>query len=142
MQLRKTRRPYGLPVSIAPLIDVVFLLIIFFMTVSRFTRVEVEALTLPEAEKGEKAKPIEPGHLIVNVHKDGRIVVAGAAHTIESLGRMLAARVEEHGADNLTVVLRGDRDADWKSAASILRACAERGIARVRVAVVEPGAEP
>jgi len=140
MRLRKARRTYGSEINIAPLIDVVFLLIIFFMTVSQFTRVEVEDLTLPEAEKGEKPKKLGPGRLIVNVRKDGRIVVSGRALSVESLERLLAEELKDRRPEDLTVLLRGDKDMAWKTAAAVMQACAAKGIARVRVAVVEPGA--
>ena len=45
MRLHRAKREYGCQINIAPLIDVVFLLIIFFLTVSHITQVRVEALS-------------------------------------------------------------------------------------------------
>jgi len=44
VRLHRAKREYGCQINIAPLIDVVFLLIIFFLTVSHITQVRVEAL--------------------------------------------------------------------------------------------------
>ena len=140
MQLRKTKRTYGCEINIAPLIDVVFLLIIFFMTVSQITRVEAEDLTLPEARQGEAPKETPAGRFIVNVHQDGRIVVAGRTRSIASLQDMLAGELAERSADEITVLVRGDRDTPWERVSEIMRACAAQGIGRVRVAVIEPDA--
>ncbi len=140
MRLRKVKRTYGCEINIAPLIDVVFLLIIFFMTVSQISRVEVEDLALPEAEKGETPQRAPAGRFIVNVHKDGRIVVAGRTRSITALQGMLGRELEERSPEDLTVLLRGDQETRWEDIAEIMRVCAGRGIGRVRVAVTEPDA--
>ena len=57
MRLRKRKPEYGCEINIAPLIDVVFLLIIFFLTVSHITQLQVEPLSLPEAEEGPEEAP-------------------------------------------------------------------------------------
>ena len=140
MQLRKTKRTYGCEINIAPLIDVVFLLIIFFMTVSQISRVEVEDLVLPEAAAGQPRPPVR--RLIVNVHATGRRVVSGQDQSMASLVRMLADAVNEPGGRELSVLVRADREADWAHVAEVMQACAANGIGRVRVAVSEPGAGP
>jgi biopolymer transport protein ExbD len=139
VRLHRAKRQYGCEVNIAPLIDVVFLLIIFFLTVSRIGRVQVEALTLPEATEGQKSEPLDSGRVIVNVHKDGRIVVAGQTLEMDELEQMLRTEYNTFGADNLSVVLRGDREALWARISGIMRTLAEIGIDQISVAVLEPG---
>ena len=141
MRLHKAQRRYGCEISIAPLIDVVFLLIIFFMTISQISKVEVEKLALPEARAGEISEPEPPGPFIVNVHQDGRIVMAGREETIGELGKLLTRQVEKHGADKVTVLIRGDRDTPWERVSDVMRACAALGIGKVKVAVVESGGD-
>ena len=138
MRLHKARRSYGCEINIAPLIDIVFLLIIFFMIVSQITRVEVENLELPEAKKGEDPKPVRPSHFVINVQKDGRVAMFGQALSIASLQGLLAEQVRGRQPDEISVVVRGDRTAPWRAVAGILRACAANRISRVRVAVIEP----
>ena len=140
MRLSKRVRPYGAVINIAPLIDIVFLLIIFFMTVSQMTKMEVEEVTLPEAREGKQPVELATGRLIINLRKDGRIVMAGQTCSPTILRRILAREVKERGKEELSVLVRGDREAPWKRAAAILRACAQLGIDRVHVAVIEPGA--
>lgn len=141
MVLRKRRRDYGNEVNIAPLIDVVFLLIIFFMTVSQVTRVEVESLDLPEAKTGEEVKDALAGRLVISVHKDGQITVSERTHTLQSLQSLLTAEVKRRGSANIRVLIRGDRKSSWGVIGAIMSACAKRGNSRVRVAVVEPGSD-
>jgi biopolymer transport protein ExbD len=141
MRLRRTRRHVGWEVSIAPLIDVVFQLIIYGLVVSLIAKVECEDIALPQARKGEEGKEALALRLVINVRKNGQIVVGGQGHTAESLQPVLAgesARAKNESG-TLTVLVRGDRETDWKYIAQVMSACAAGGISRVHVAVVEPG---
>ena len=139
MRLHKRRRSYGCEINLAPLIDIVFLLIIFFMTVSQISRVQVETVNLPEAESGERSKPLLSGRLVVNVHKDGRISVLGRNRSLAAFRALLAEVVRGRNPDDIAVLVRGDRELPWDTAGAILKACAAQGIYRARVAVVRPG---
>ena len=139
MKLTKLKRPVGCEVNMAPLIDLTFLLIIFFMTVSQISRVEVQSLNLPEAQSG-KSKTLQlSGKVIVNVPKDGRIIVSGRNCTLSSLDSHLAKVVAQRGAEKVSVLVRGDRDISWETAGSVLKVASARGIKNVRVAVVKAG---
>jgi len=137
MRLRKTQTRHGCEINIAPLIDVVFLLIIFFMAISQISRVDIEKVKLPEATESDP--PAKPGRLIVNVLADGQIIVSGRSNTLASLNHILASGVRESGAAELSVLIRADRQTHWEYVGRIMRACADRGISRVKVSVCEPG---
>jgi len=143
MRLRKTRRTFGCEINIAPLIDVVFLLIIFFMTVAQISKVEVEAIEVPPVEGGgEDQKPVT---VMINVLEDGQIIISGKTHTLESVGALLAKMAGEVDPAKVTVLLRGDRKLPWRTAGAILAACASQGVGNVNVAVRSPealGADP
>lgn len=140
MRLRKPRRRVRCEINIAPLIDVVFLLIIFFMAVSQMTRVEGEPVKLPEAEEGESKEELPAGLVVINVYPDGRLVVFNQAHTLSSLNQLLTGDVRERGAGAVSVLIRADTNTPWEKVGAIMRACAAQGVAKVRVAVVEPEA--
>ena len=62
-------------IQIAPLIDVMILLLAFFVISWKFSRFETEIdISLPAAEEGQ-ALNREYNEIVVNVHKDGRVVV-------------------------------------------------------------------
>ena len=125
--------------NIAPMIDVVFLLIIFFMTVSTLTRVEGESVDLPEAEEMETQSELSLGRIIINVKPDGGIIVSGREETLASLSVLLGEEVEQRGADKVSVLIRGDRNADWEDVGRVMQTCATHGIDAVTVAAIEPG---
>jgi biopolymer transport protein ExbD len=133
MRLTKAKRRYGVHVGISPLIDVVFLLIIFFMTFSQLQKMEVEVIELPEAKAAKDAETADQqGQLIVNVKVDGSVVVEGKLLTAESLEVILKSRDI-----NASVLVRADRELAWEKASGVLALCRELGIRRVRVAVQE-----
>ena len=134
MRLSKARRQPAWEINIAPLIDVVFLLIIFFMTVSQITRVEVVPLELPEAAMTELP---QTGRLVINVLDDGRISVDGRKHTVDSLNKMLSVGAATRKPGDVSVLIRGDRSLPWSEASRIFQACTTNRIDRVHIAVNE-----
>jgi biopolymer transport protein ExbD len=78
--------------DIAPLVDVVFLLLVFFMLTSTFSRPEAIEVVLPEADSGETVDetPIE-----VVLDRDGGVRRGGAAVTLEELQAGITARLAE-----------------------------------------------
>ncbi len=140
MRLHKTRRAYGCELNMTPMIDVIFQLLIFFMCVSSFTRVAIEKLTLPDAKKGEPGEDFKPGRVIVNVTKEGRMTVMGdACADRAALAEALKRRTEGQKIEDVSVVVRVDRDCPWDRAGVALLACKDSKISRVRVAVVPAG---
>jgi len=138
VRLHRAKREYGSEINIAPLIDVVFLLIIFFLTVSHITQVRVEALSLPEAAEADKSKYLASGHFIINVHKNGRVVVSGETYETDSLELMLRAEQQNMSSGGLSVLLRGDREALWARMSEIMQVLTKLGINQINVAVLEP----
>ena len=141
MRLTKTRRKFGCEINITPLIDIVFLLIIFSMVVSQFTKLEVEKLDLPTAQKGQPPRAGGDGRVVVNVRREGGIVVSGRRHSARSLAGLLAVEAERRGPRNVRVLIRSDRRTPWAAVAGILQACAARRIDRIQVAVTGPRGE-
>jgi biopolymer transport protein ExbD len=139
MRLRKRKHEYGCEINIAPLIDVVFLLIIFFLTVSHITQLQVEPLSLPEAEEGQKPNEQELSRIIINVHKDGQILALGKIQNTELLQQMLLDEIGRSGRDKMSILLRGDRETRWARISEIMQVCTANGIRRISVAVTEPG---
>ena len=133
MRLYTAKRQIGCEVNIAPLIDVVFLLIIFFLTVSHITEVQVEPLALPEARDVEDENRILAGQLVINVLQDGAILISGKSHTNDTLMDMLSS-TDPNG---LSVVIRADRDTPWSKVSDILKGCSARGIDKAKLAVIE-----
>ncbi len=137
MRLRKRLHLSGIEINIAPLIDVVFLLIIFFMVISQFTQIEIEALDLPEARQGDHPTDPLDRQIIINVHMDGRIMIAGTNYTLDSFGQLLQAKLTKYIATEISVLIRADQQTPWGKISEIMEVCASQAVIQVRVAVVD-----
>ena len=137
--MRLYRREHDRPcrINIASLIDVVFLLIIFFMTVSQVSRSEAENLELPKAVQSQPDDKSQLKRLVVNVRQDGLIVMFDSELSLEAAEKLLVDEMTQYGRENIIVLIRADRQTDWQQVAAVMQICTNNGIARVRVAVIE-----
>lgn len=122
-----------LVIDLTPMIDVVFLLLIFFLAATTFASEEVELdLRLPEAKSGQPATA--GGQIVVNVFADGRLSVEGREVTLEALRQKLAAAIARD--KQQAVVVRGDRQAQFGVGLQVLDACRLAKVAKVDFAAL------
>ena len=117
-----------------PMIDVTFLLLIFFMTVNQMSRTNKEAIPLPAA-KGTQDQ--SEGNLTINIDLAGQIIVSANPVSLTELVGMLdrAVREARNQPDNVTIVLRAHRDGDCRTVNEVVRTLNKLQIKRVRMAV-------
>ena len=137
MRLRKSYRRPTCELGVAPLIDVVFLLIIFFMTVSQLTRVGGEPVQLPEARTHELDEEMPAGIIVITIQRNGQISVDGESHTSDTLGKLLSAATRGKPANSVPVLIRADAYSLWDQVGQVMRVCAANQLTKVRVAVTE-----
>ena len=116
--------------QMAPLIDVVFLLLIFFITVTTFDKTERVDVRLAYAKTAEKYEKGEDT-LVVNVTERGDILVGEHLFlTKRALQDYMQRLVEEFGV-GWKVAIRADRDARSKEVNNVYRAAANVGLTRI-----------
>tara|TARA_R110002096_G_scaffold403766_4_gene601376 strand:+ start:11473 stop:11886 length:414 start_codon:yes stop_codon:yes gene_type:complete len=136
MKFREHSTPKQAEMQLAPMIDVVFLLLIFFIVSWNFARFEAEVnISVPEAKTAEQT-PRTPGEIIINVTKDGDIKINSQILDQSELLEKLT-RVAELFKDQ-PVILRGDRDANFAAVMVVLDTCQEAGIWNVAFAAEKP----
>jgi biopolymer transport protein ExbD len=123
------------------MIDVVFLLIIFFMCVTEMTKMEVEAsITLPEAIKAIPDKGTTE-RVVVNVTRDGTYRLMMKSYDKEALmNHLKRVALTNRGADGLSTVavkIRGDADVSYKYVQYVLMCCMEAKIWQVSFGVAQ-----
>ena len=129
----KPKRRYGF--NMTPMIDVVFLLIIFFLVSSHLARQEnLMELPLPVAESGADDIDQQTPRVTINIKDDGSAWLGGRAVTPERLKSQLSQLRSERG-DQLEVRIRTSRDAPYASVEPVMLACTESGIWNVTFAV-------
>ncbi len=115
-----------LSIELTPLIDMVFLLLIFFLVATTFRQEEREMqIALPFASSSAPISAMAR-ELIVNVAADGAIIVGGRPVDRESLQRIVTEAVATNGDQKVTV--RGDRKAVYDTIVGVLDVCKAAGI--------------
>ena len=119
-----------------PMIDVVFLLIIFFLVSSHLAKRESKLpMQLPTASRQPATQSIL-GRLVINVEANDSVTVGGSAVNRDQLAAVLRAHAAEKGAD-AAVHIRSDTSVDYAIAEPLLRAAAQAGISNITFAVHE-----
>jgi biopolymer transport protein ExbD len=119
--------------NLTPMVDVVFLLLVFFLAATTFANEEVELdLRLPEARTGETG--VQGHQLVVNLAADGRILVAGREVTLEALRQKLVAAQQRD--QKQSVLVRGDQQAQFGLSMQVLDACRLARITKVDFAAL------
>ena len=112
-------------IEMTPIIDMVFLLLIFFLVATTYQQSERElAIALPEAEA---AGPISTmlREIIINVDAQGQIIVGGNTLTLEELRTLVADAVRVNPDQKVSV--RGDKDLAYGVIARVLDVCKAAG---------------
>jgi len=128
---RPEEEPEEFGFQLAPLVDIVFLLLVFFLVATTYLDEEKDlAVKLPSASNAAGGPGARLERVLVNVRADGTIVLDRRPVSREELYRALVEA--RRGNPNIPVVLRGDLSATHGEIVGILDLCRR---ARVRVAV-------
>ncbi|MEE9446726.1 MAG: biopolymer transporter ExbD [Arenicellales bacterium] len=135
-----------LSLNLAPLIDVVFLLLIFFMVTASFTQNTAMDLTLPEAQTGEqKTSLTKESSLNISVNALNEIqLMAGntqfsiiaANETVKGLSNKIKLAVNQLKTDSPTIIIEADNSANHGKVIQLMDALSQLGIRKIQFAVV------
>ena len=118
---RRSRK--RLTINITSMIDVLFLLIIFFVVTSSFLEQPGMKLELPAAESAE---PTEAQELVLNMDAAGRIRLGDVALDMGGLRAALVDRLREHG--ERVLVIRADRAAPHGTVVRVMDIAKRAGV--------------
>ncbi|MHC4989434.1 MAG: ExbD/TolR family protein [Planctomycetota bacterium] len=136
----RRKREHLLLVEITPMIDVVFLLIVFFLTTAQFARLTRADVDLPR-EQGEQEEEPEEAGMVVNITASGAIVVASETVTLnglEFLVRQEMVRAAEQPGTPLKLLIRADRSADTAHLNKVVTRLQELKVGVARIATEVP----
>lgn len=136
MRFREINSQQGAELELAPMIDVVFLLLIFFIVSWQSARFERDMdVSVPSAEEAEN-KDRQAGEIIINVRKDGTVVLNGLSVTNAELLAKLKAVSEAY--PDQAVILRGSSEANFQAIINVLDEIKRAGIWNVAFATTRP----
>jgi len=120
--------------SLSSMIDIVFLLIIFFVVTASFDREQIDAeVALPTVDSAA-IKSLPPQRLMVNVLTDGSVKLGFLHLPAEEVAYRLSGlmRSQEAGTDTVLIV-SGDRDTPHRHISAVMNAAAQAGFSQVRI---------
>ena len=124
--IRSNPDNHGASIELTPIIDMVFLLLIFFLVATTFHQTEREMqVALPQAAF---AGPISTSlrEIIINVDMDGNIIVSGRTIDAEDLRLLIEEAVAINPRQKVTV--RGDRRTAYANVVRVLDVCKGSGV--------------
>ncbi len=128
MQFEGGRRSSHVP-NLTPLIDIVFLLLIFFMLTSHFVREDTLNIQLPEAESGQQLDEKKSIEVIINAQEQW--IYEGEVVDVDKLKQLL--REDLSKLEVKRVRIRGDKVSDLGSTVSLLDLIREAGATGVDI---------
>lgn len=132
----KLRPVNNLETPIASLIDVVFLLIIFFVVTADVDQDALdESIRLAETKHVAPAPDKDPRRITINVRRSGRIGIGRQRLNPAELRRILTATVAQSG-NTVPVILRCDAAVRYEAINRILKIVGDTGLYRIQLATV------
>jgi len=135
-------------VNLTPVIDIVFLLIVFFMVVAKFIEAESFDIAVPKGCGAAVVQDEGPGQLttVTVMRRDNGavdyavgpdVIEGGREDTVRRLAEMIEARLARVGGNRRVVSLRVDEDVEYASAQYALAAVAQSTATDVHLAVLK-----
>ncbi len=126
MLIRSKEAAEGVVIELTPMIDMVFLLLVFFLVATSFHQTEREMqIALPFASSATPITAILQ-EIVVNIDADGKIVVGGRRLEPEALRSMVADATAANPEQKVT--LRGDKNTAYANIVAVLDICKSAGI--------------
>ena len=123
--------------NLTSLIDVVFLLLIFFMVATTFLDPEREiGIELPEASSAEVRGEV-PDEIVINVGREGQLSVGG--RSLDRAGLDAELLRVARTAPETPVTIRGDRLVHHEDIVGVMDACGSAGLSNLAVGTLESG---
>lgn len=132
MKFRRKLKPDN-EINLTPLIDVVFLLLIFFMVTTTFTRETRLLISLPEADGAPAENAVQTLELLVNA--EGNYAVNGQYLINREIKTIMAALQDASGGNvEMPLIITADADATHQAVVIAMDAAGQLGFRRLNIA--------
>lgn len=137
MKFRRISRD-NVEIGLAPLIDVVFILLLFFVVTTTFTRETQLQVDLPEQTEGDKAVRSESRVLEILIDRSGAFQLNGQALLHSDHDTLMAALKKEAAGDKeLPVIISADGQAPHQSVVTAMDAAGDLGFVHLRITTLD-----
>ena len=136
MRFRKRAEPNVMAFQIAPMVDILLVLLCFFIMTWNFTRRENELdVKVPSAQNAKEANPTV-NQTVINVRADGTVVWNQKPVAPDELLRRLTELVSL--IPDYAIILRGDENTRYESIVAVLDICRKANLWNVAFATAKP----
>lgn len=126
MRFKTNNRSKAPQLALTSMLDVIFLMLCFFVTMSVFSQWENEiSIRLPNASTGEMPERL-PGEIVINLDEAGNITVNAQSLTLAELGPRLAKVAKFYPGQ--AVIIRADKSVKYEPLVKLIDACRAAGI--------------
>jgi len=140
MNFRRRSKPDQPSFQIAPMIDIVFTMLFFFMVSQIFAQWETEIeVKLPTAQTGAVPARL-PGEVMINILRDGRVVVNRQPLDDAQLAALLGRLVKLFPGQ--PVLIRADRQTAYDHVIRVLDLCRQSDVWNISFATLAPENRP
>ncbi len=133
IRISRHRRSKGVEINMAPLIDMVFILLIFFIVTTSFVKESSVDIQRPTAQS---ASPKEKIHLMLEITQDGIVLIEGRATDIRSIRSRMKRFLVETPAGSVIIV--ADKMSNTGIVIQALDECRLAGVENISVAARKP----
>jgi len=123
---KKHKGRTGIRMDMTPMVDVAFLLLIFFMSTTQFKPPEEVSVTLPDSSS--ELKVPETGIIVFTVNRNGRLFIGDeTGRTAEVPREQIAQAIlqERSRRMNARLILKADKDAEFGVVSKVMKALQE-----------------
>ena len=142
MKFRRKQRE-NVDINLVSLIDVVFVLLLFFVVTTTFTRETQLRVELPEAVSGSPAEDQQIKQLDIAINAEGAISVNNQVLQKNDLATLMdALQKESNGDTNLPLSISADGKTQHQSVITAMDAAGKLGFSHLRMITVEAAPAP
>ena len=121
MKFKCNSRSRAPQLALTSMLDVIFLLLCFFVTASVFSQWENEiSIKLPSAETSDEPDRL-PGEIVLNLAKDGTVTVNGVVLSLDALKPRLVQVAKYYPGQ--PVIIRADKDVKYEVLVGLIDTC-------------------
>jgi biopolymer transport protein ExbD len=136
MNFRKQIEEKSMGFQMAPMVDIIFLLLIFFIASAVYSQWETKLeIKVPTAETSKQTLR-DPGEAIINIDKDGKFYLNSIEFSADRLQEILMDLARDY--PDQPVVIRPDKETDCKYLIQVIDICAKTDISNISFATLHP----
>ncbi len=139
---KKVKKNYESNIDMTPMIDCVFQLMIFFIVTIQLDNDQIsEKIKLAQSPNGPKIEKKIPGTMIIQLDKDGNILMGKAVCNEAALRGIVGLAVNRMGPSQVNIMIRADTKTKHYYVRRVMDICTEKGIYKIQFAAMKKKGE-